>query len=67
LGVCGLIKVFGVNLDATVYYIDRLPVELRMGEVGVVVIAALVLCFLAALYPAWHASRLRPVEGIRYD
>jgi len=62
-----LIERFGVNLDATVYYIDRLPVELRGAEVAVVVVAAMVLCFLAALYPAWHASRLRPVEGLRYD
>jgi len=67
VGVCALIERFGVNLDATVYYIDRLPVELRGAEVAVVVIAAMVLCFLAALYPAWHASRLRPVEGLRYD
>jgi lipoprotein-releasing system permease protein len=62
-----LIERFGVNLDATVYYIDRLPVELRGAEVAVVVVAAMVLCFLAALYPAWYASRLRPVEGLRYD
>ena len=67
VGVCALIERFGVNLDATVYYIDRLPVELRGAEVAVVVVAAMVLCFLAALYPAWHASRLRPVEGLRYD
>jgi lipoprotein-releasing system permease protein len=67
IAVCSLIERFGVNLDATVYYIDRLPVELRGAEVAVVVVAAMVLCFLAALYPAWYASRLRPVEGLRYD
>jgi lipoprotein-releasing system permease protein len=66
-GICFLITRFGVNLDASIYYIDRLPVELRGGEVAVVVISAMVLCFLAALYPAWHASRLRPVEGIRFE
>jgi lipoprotein-releasing system permease protein len=37
------------------------------SEVGTVLCASLVLCFLAGLYPAWHAARLQPVEGLRHD
>jgi lipoprotein-releasing system permease protein len=67
VGTCLLIETFGVNLDSSIYYIDRLPVDMSWSEVGTVLCASLVLCFLAGLYPAWHAARLQPVEGLRHD
>jgi lipoprotein-releasing system permease protein len=67
VGICFLIETYGVNLDSSIYYIDRLPVDMRWSEVGTVLGASLVLCFLAGLYPAWHAARLQPVEGLRHD
>jgi lipoprotein-releasing system permease protein len=54
-----------VRLPGDVYFIERLPVRPEAADFVAVVVAALVLCLAAALYPAWRASRLDPVEAIR--
>jgi lipoprotein-releasing system permease protein len=67
IGSCLLISRFGLPLDPDVYYIQKLPVVMRGGEIASVALAALGLCCLATLYPAYLASRLRPVAGLRYE
>ena len=54
-----------VKLPGDVYFIERLPVNPEAGDFAAVILAALSLCLAAALYPAWRASRLDPVEAIR--
>jgi lipoprotein-releasing system permease protein len=49
------------------YYLSQLPAEMDTGETVSVVIMALVLSILATLYPSWRASRLDPVEALRYE
>jgi lipoprotein-releasing system permease protein len=67
IGNCLLIARFGLPLNPDVYYIQKLPVVMRAGEIAGVGLAALGLCCLATLYPARVASRMRPVEGLRYE
>lgn len=67
LTVCFLIKTFGIGLDPDVYYITHLPVHVEGTEVVLVGAAAVVLSYLATIYPALLAARLRPVEGLRYE
>jgi lipoprotein-releasing system permease protein len=56
-----------ISLPADVYIIDSLPIEMHMSDFVSISIIALVLCFLASVYPAFKASRLYPVEAIRYE
>jgi lipoprotein-releasing system permease protein len=58
---------FGVRLDPDVYYVDRLPINVDAGDFALVALSALAITTLATLYPAFAASRLRPVDGIRYE
>ena len=54
-----------VRLPGDVYFIERLPVRPEVGDFAAVILAAFTLCLIAALYPAWRASLLDPVEAIR--
>ncbi|HEV8321229.1 MAG TPA: ABC transporter permease [Myxococcota bacterium] len=67
VAVCWLLKEIPFPLDPRVYLIRALPIALDLVEVAQV--AALVVFFvaLAALFPAYKAAQLRPVDGLRYD
>jgi lipoprotein-releasing system permease protein len=67
IGGCLLLSHYGLPLDPDVYYIQKLPVVMRASEIAAVNLAALGLCCLATLYPAMLASRMRPVDGLRYE
>jgi lipoprotein-releasing system permease protein len=58
---------FGVRLDPDVYYVDRLPINVDPIDYAIVTLCALGITLAATIYPALAASRLRPVEGIRYE
>lgn len=67
LAVCTGLSWFGLRLDPEVYYIDRLPISVNGWDFLTVALAALTICTLSTLYPAYAASRLRPVDGLRYE
>jgi len=60
-----LLKMFGFGIPGEVYYIDSLPVHVSGADVLLVVLAALVIVWDFAVFPALVGSRLRPVEGLR--
>jgi lipoprotein-releasing system permease protein len=66
--LCTILKHYSiVELTGDIYYFTtKLPVRLQLLDVLIIVSAALVICFIATLYPARQASKLDPVEAIRY-
>ncbi len=67
LVTCNVVSAYGYHLDPKVYLIDRLPIDVRPFEVLLVGVVTIVISVIAALVPAFEASSLRPVEGLRYD
>ncbi len=66
--IAGLERLIGHKfLNADVYFIDYLPSRIMAEDVWMVCGAALVLSFLATLYPAWRAARTQPAEALRYE
>jgi len=61
-------RTFGLTiLPKDVYYLNELPSEVNGGDVVIIVIVTMVLCFIASIYPAWSASKLDPAEALRYE
>ena len=54
-------------MPANIYYLTRLPARIDVRETAFIVLMALGLSVLATLYPSWRASRLDPVEALRYE
>jgi lipoprotein-releasing system permease protein len=55
------------KLDSSIYKISALPVMIDITDFIFVPLAALLLCFIASLYPARRAAKLNPVESIRWE
>ena len=59
---------FNITLvPKSVYYIDTIPTEIKPEFVVLIAAFAVFLSTVAAIFPSWHASRLQPVETIRYE
>ena len=56
-----------VMFNPELYFLSELPAEMNFGETTTVIVMALVLSFLATLFPAWRAAKLDPVEALRYE
>jgi lipoprotein-releasing system permease protein len=56
-----------IQLPGDVYFVETIPVQMELWDVVLVAGVALLISFVATLYPSWRASRLAPVEAIRYE
>jgi lipoprotein-releasing system permease protein len=62
------IDYFGlISLPGDVYLISEIPITLSPLDVGVIVVVAVLISFVATIYPSRQAARLQPVEAIRHE
>ncbi|MBU2540620.1 MAG: ABC transporter permease [Candidatus Omnitrophica bacterium] len=68
VGLCMLLSKYQfIRLPQDIYYIQYLPVYLKLTEVATIVLAAFLICLVSTLYPARRAASLEPVEALRYE
>jgi lipoprotein-releasing system permease protein len=67
LGWCLFIEKFGIKLDPQVYYIPALPVHIEPFQTALSVVIAILVSFLASIYPALRASKVEPVDGLKSE
>jgi len=61
-------RVTGFELfSRDVYYLDRFPSQVVPMDVCIISVTAILISFIATLYPSWQASRLLPSEALRYE
>ncbi|MBX7116982.1 MAG: ABC transporter permease [Myxococcaceae bacterium] len=64
---CLFIEKYGIKLDPQVYYIPALPVRIEPFQTALSVVIAVLISFLASIYPALKASQVEPVEGLKAE
>lgn len=72
LNIAGIIawveETFAIQfLDPNVYFISTFPSDLQWNDVGIITSTALIISFLATIYPAWRAAKTDPAEALRYE
>jgi lipoprotein-releasing system permease protein len=67
VGLCYVLRFVPLPLPDDVFYPPTMPVDIEPMTVVVICVSAMLLCFLATVYPAYYASRLNPVEALHYE
>jgi lipoprotein-releasing system permease protein len=61
-------KITGLNFfSKDIYYLDHFPSQIVPSDVVLISVTAVLISFIATLYPSWQASRMLPAEALRYE
>jgi len=50
-----------------IYYFDRIPVNINIGDISLILVSALAITLAASIYPAYYATRIIPSEAVRHE
>jgi lipoprotein-releasing system permease protein len=63
-----LTMILGSELfSAEIYFLSKLPSDIHINEVIMVICVSIFLTLFASVFPAWKASRISPAEALRYE
>jgi len=56
-----------ISVPVDVYQVSHMPFKVQPGDFALVVVAAIIVCFVATIYPSRQAARLDPAQALRYE
>lgn len=65
--ICLILDRIKLDLPGDVYFVKTLPVLVRWDDLVIICVSAVLICFLATIYPSWEASKLMPIQAVRDD
>lgn len=67
LSMLWYIKNYSIAQVTSIYYLTKVPVEISLKEVSIIVLANLLIIFLSSIFPAYRAGKMETVEALRYE
>lgn len=67
LGLCEILSRYQFIKLPEVYPMSTLPIKILPWDITLIALSAVLITFLATLYPSWQASRVEPAEALRYE
>lgn len=62
-----ILENYSMQLPLDIYYLDKLPFEISLNEIGVISGVTFIIILVSSIFPAYRAARLKPVEALKYD
>lgn len=61
------IKNYTLAFVTSIYYLTKIPVEISIKEIGVIIGANIGIIFVSSVFPAYRAARMETVEALRHE
>ncbi|SJZ45267.1 lipoprotein-releasing system permease protein [Cetobacterium ceti] len=67
LGILWYIKNYSIAEVTSIYYLTKVPVDISIKEIGIIVLANIIIILLSSIFPAYRAGKMETVEALRHE
>lgn len=56
-----------LDFITSIYYLTKIPVEISLKEIAIIIVANLGIIFLSSIFPAYRGAKMETVEALRHE